>query len=596
MPKLKLKSALLLSLGISFVFFIFAINGCTRKRELGNVLRTSIREKYKSMDPAHGTDFYSHILISRTYEPLLKYHYLKRPYEIEPLLAEALPRVSSDGLIYTFKIRRDARFQDDKAFGAKGNGREVTAEDFIYSFKRIANPLEPSESYWALDGKIAGLTAWVEATRKSGHADFNAPVEGLKALDSKTLVIRLTRPNPLILHVLTMPSMSVVAREAVEAYGKEFLQHPVGTGPFKLETLTPNQLIWVKNPAFHSELYPSEGSVGDKEAGRLADAGKRLPFVDKVIDDIIIEDQPAWLNFMQGNHDYLGHIGKDNTAEIFDQEHHLRKSIRDRGIQGFAEPGLWFNYIAFNYDDPVVGGEKNKVLRKAMSLALDESPMIEKFYLSLARRAESIIPPGVSGYDPEYKNPARQYNLAKAREMLAKAGYPDGQGIPEISYDVKSDITYRQVAEYFQRSMAELGIKVKLNSMSWPELLGRIRKKQSQVFGITWLYDYPDAENGWQLLYSKNESPGSNEANYKNPKIDALYEKISVMKNGPERNALFKKMRDIFSEDVPWILTVHQMETRLAHRWLYNFKIHAFEHNVDKYLRVDAEERSRFLR
>ncbi len=453
-----------------------------------------------------------------------------------------------------------------------------------------------SDGWWTLDGKIAGLNEWAAQAKKSGRADYGAPISGLTAPDKTTLIIRLTKPNPLILHVLTMPYTNVVAHEAVDRYGGEFGQHPVGTGPFRLDSLTSNQAIWLRNPTFHGQNYPTEGEPGDKEAGLLADAGHALPFVDKIIDDTIIEDQPAWLNFMQGNHDYLAKINKDNSADVFDDNHKLKQSLVAQGLEAFVTPGIWFNYVAFNMEDPVVGGEKNVYLRRAMALALDESPMIEKFYLGLATRAETPIPPGIGGFDPKFRNPAREYNLVRAREILAKAGHPNGQGIPELTYDLKSDMTYRQIGEYFQRAMAELGIKVNLNTVSWPELLSRVRRKQAQVWGITWQYDYPDAENGWQLLYSKNESPGSNESNYKNPKFDALYEKIALMRDSPERFALFAKMRDIFVQDVPWIITVNQAETRLTHSWLHNFKIHQFEHNIEKYLRVDVAARQKALR
>jgi ABC-type transport system substrate-binding protein len=299
---------------------------------------------------------------------------------------------------------------------------------------------------------------------------------------------------------------------------------------------------------------------------------------------------------MQGSHDYLARIGKDNVADVLNAEHRPKKELQDLGIDVLLTPGIWFSYIAFNMEDPVVGGEKNKFLRRAMSMALDEVPMIEKFYLGLATRADSPVPPGVGGYDPGYRNPSREYNLVKAREILAKAGHPNGEGIPELVYETKTDATYRQLGEYFQRAMAELGIKVKLATYTWPELLGRVRRKQAQLWQISWVYDYPDAENGWQLLYSKNVSPGSNEANYKNPKFDALYEKIATMPDSPERFKLYARMRDIFAEDVPWIITVNLMETRMTHSWLHNLKIHSFEHNVEKYLRLDTAERARHLR
>lgn len=561
-----MKKTTLFSAFLIAALFSLTFTGCTKKRTLGNTLRVAMRAKFKSMDPAHGGDYYSNIQITRAYETLLQYSYLKRPYTIEPNLAEAMPSVSKDGRTYTFKIRKGVRFQDDECFNG-GIGRELTAEDFIYSFKRLLDPKEGSDLRWVLDGKV----------------------KSLKALDANTLVIELNQRNDSFIHGLTMPGTAVVPREAVEKYGQDFNLHPVGTGPFKLERILSNQVVWVKNPTYRDVRVP-QGLEG---------AGNRIPMIDKIIDDIIVEDQPAWLNFMQSNHDYMLKIPKDNVNRIWGADHKPTKELTDKKINVEAVPGMNFTYVAFNMEDSAVGGDKNRYLRQAMSLAYDEAPVIDKFYLGLATRAEFLIPPGIAGFDPAYRNPVRAYNLIKAREILAANGHADGKGIPELTYESTSDTTNRQIAEYFQRSMAQLGVKVNLNFSTWAELLSKIRKKNVQMFGIQWLYDYPDAENGLQLLYSKNESPGSNEANYKNQKYDQLYLKAAPLsdfgKDGPERRKLIESMRKKFEEDVPWIFGVHKMETRLSHDWVKNFKVHAFEHQIDKYLKIDVEGREKSL-
>jgi ABC-type transport system substrate-binding protein len=255
-----------------------------------------------------------------------------------------------------------------------------------------------------------------------------------------------------------------------------------------------------------------------------------------------------------------------------------------------------FTYVAFNMEDAALGGAKNRYLRKAMALAYDEAPVIERFYLGLANPAQSPVVPGVSGFDPRYRNPSRQYNLTKARELLAKAGHPGGKGIPELVYDTTSGTARRQLAEYFQRSMAELGIKISLNLLAWPELISRVRKKQAQIWDISWIYDYPDAENAWQLLVAKNESPGPNASNFKNRELDRLYQRVTTTTNPRERAKLFSRMNAILAEEVPWILGVYKLDTRLIHPWVSNFKIHAFDYNVEKYLRVDAARRAQTLR
>ncbi len=537
---------------LSIIILSVLFSACNKSKKLGNTLRIALRAKVRSIDPAHGGDYYSNVEISRAYEGLLQYHYTKRPYEIIPRLAESMPQVSKDKKTYQFKIKKGIYFHDDTCFQG-GKGREVNASDFVYSLNRLLDPDEQSEGKWILDGKV----------------------ETIIATDPNTLEIKLKEANAIFLHLLTMPFASVVPQECVRLYGKDFSMHPVGTGPFTLERFAQNQVVWIKNKNYWN---------------------KELPKVDRVIDDVIVEDQPAWLNFMQGNHDYLLKVPKDNATAVWGQDRKPTKEITDRNIQVHAIPGVEFTYMAFNYEDPVVGGKKNVFLRKAMSMAYDEAPTIEKFYLGLASRAEFFIPPGIPGYDQKFINPNRVYNLAKAREMLAAAGHPDGKDIPEIIYEVVSDSTSRQLAEYFQRSMAQLGIKIKLNASTWPELLSRIRKKQVQMFGINWLYDYPDAENGFQLLYSKNVSPGQNEANFSNKEYDNLFIKAAPMENSTEREKLFEKMRKIFTDECPWILGLHRYQTRLSHAWVKNYQIHAFEHNIEQYIEIDTNVRDRSLK
>jgi len=572
---------------------------CTPRRDIGNTLRVAQREKIKTLDPAHANDFFSGTAVRRTYEGLYQYHYLKRPYEVVPNIAAAMPAISADGKTYTIRLKQDVYFQDDACF-PEGKGRRVVAKDFIFSWMRLADPKTASEVWWALDGRIVGLNEWREKLKQgdanSGTSHYDLPVEGLKAIDDFTLEVRLTREDPLFIHMLTMPATTVLAREAAEKYGQDLTTRSVGTGPFVLERFEQNQIIWTRHPKYRLETYPSEGEAGDREAGLLADAGKPIPFVDRIIDDVISEDQPAWLNFQQNNHDYLVKIPKDNAKNILTDDFKPTREVSERGMKLLSSPGVEFSYIAFNQTDPVVGGPKRKFLRQAMSLAYDEAPTIGMFYLGLGKKAESMIPPGVFGYDSEYKNKYREFNVAKAQELLAKNGFPEGKGLPELTYDLRSDPTARQVAEYFVRSMAKIGIRIKLNQVSWPELNSRIAKKQAQVWGgIVWVYDYPDPENGLQLLYGPREAPGSNKTSYKNPAYDVLFEKFIRTRDDKERLALIKRMRSIYEEDVPWIVAVHRNENRLTHSWLHNLKVHAFEYNSDKYLRVDAEARKRVL-
>jgi ABC-type transport system substrate-binding protein len=560
----------------------------------GQVYRAAFGVKIKTLDPIGAGDLYSHIVISQIYEGLLQYDYLARPYKLIPCLAEDMPEVSPDGLIYTFKIKKGVRFQDDPCFKATGGkGRELVAEDFVYSFKRLADIKNRAEGWWTLDGMIKGLNEFREHSKKSKVTDYSLPVEGLEAPDERTLRITLTRPYPQFLYVLAMSFTMAVPREAVEEYGEEIISHPVGTGPFMLKSWRRgSKLILVRNPNFREEYYPTEGEEGDEEAGLLVDAGKRLPFLERIEFPIIIEDQPYWLNFMKGNLDVAG-IPKDSFEQAINPNMELRPEMVKKGIILTKTPLPDVTYIGFNMEDSLVG--KNKLLRQAMSLAYNVKEVIKLFYNGRAIPAQGPIPPDIPGYDPELVNPYRQYNLERARELLAKAGYPNGEGLPPLVYEnASTDTTARQMAEFFVKQMAKIGIKIKVNNNTWPQFLEKIKTKSAQVFGLAWIADYPDAENFLQLFYGPNQAPGPNNTNFNHPEYNKLYEKVKYMADSPERRKLIKEMVAILIEECPWIFGTHRIGFGLRYAWVKNRKPHHFSHSL-KYTSIDSELRKKLL-
>ncbi len=567
-------------------------SGCTKNNKLDttNTFYTSSIAKIKGLDPAFADDLYSGLEVTRIYEGLVQYHYLKRPYTLEPALAEAMPTISKDGKTYTFKIKKGVVFQDDKAFKTtEGKGREVVAEDFVYSFKRLADSKLNSPNWWLFDGKIEGLNAWREAAQKAGKADYSAAVSGLKAIDSHTLEIKLVNRSYQFIYALAMPSTTVVPREAVEEYGAEFLNHPVGTGAFKLAEYNPSsKIVYVRNPTFRKEVYPSEGDTNDAASGLLADAGKPLPLVDKIVMTVHTESQPQWLNFMQGQLD-AAPIPKDNFAQAISASKELTPEMKAKGILLFKEPSLDITHTSFNMTDPLVG--KNKLLRQAISMAINWDEEIELFYNGRAVSAQGPIPPGLAGYDESMKNPYKQFSVEKAKAMLAKAGYPEGKGLPVLEYLSLADSTARQMTEYFQKSLQAIGIQLKVQTFSWPEFQQSVKNKKGQIYSFAWGADYPDAENFLQLFYSKNAAPGPNDSNYSNPEFDKLYEKSLTMNDSPERTALYKKMASIVVEDTPWVFGVHRVTYGLTHPWLKNYKPHEFNHGMSKYYRIDTSLR-----
>lgn len=568
--------------------------GCTKKvDDADTTINTVLRANVKGLDPIRANDLYSATVISQIYEGLLQYHYLKRPFTLEPALAESMPVVTDNGLTHTFKIKKGVKFQDNPAF-PDGKGRELTADDFIYSFKRLADPRNASEGFWIFDGKIRGLNEWANAV-KSEKANYDTPVEGLQAPDKHTLVIRLTRPYYQLHYVLAMSFAGVVPREAVDKYGAEFLNNPVGTGPFMLEKSSDwvrnSKITLKKNPTWRGQTYPADGEPGDKEKGLLADAGKPLPFAETLVFTELTEDQPRWQNLMKGNFEF-GEIPNDNfeSAVKKDNRNEIAPELAAKGMRLDITPNLDVTYIGFNMRDPVLG--KNKDLRHAISLAQDTKTLIDKFYNGRGIPAQGPIPPGISSYDPNFKNPYVDFSLEKAKAALAKAGYPEGKGLPELTYDTLADSKARQQAEFLVNNLAAIGIKVKINPNTWPQFQERIKNGQTQMFGIAWGADYPDAQNFYQLFYSKNVSPGPNDSAFSNAEFDRLYEQALNLPPGSERDALYTQMRDIVVEEAPWVFNLHRTRYSVVHGWLNNFKWSDVQNDTFKYLRVDPKRRA----
>lgn len=586
-----------LVLGLLITFSL--LNGCTKKREeKGKVLNIAVSSEVKGMDPIYANDRYSANEVARVYEGLLQYHYLKRPYTLVPNLAEEMPTVSEDGLTYTFKIKKGVVFQDDPAF-PEGKGRELTAEDFVYSIKRLADPKLQGLGWWLLDGKIKGLNEWKEKYNELPATDYTEEVEGLKALDRYTLQFKLAKAFPQFLYSLAMPFTFAVAKEVVEKYKADFINHPIGTGPFVIEDGVFKQtkrITYLKNPTFREEKFPCEASEKIKSQGFLKDCGKKLPLVDKLNIHIIEESQPRWLNFQKGKVEYVG-VPKDNFDSVIPDAKNLSPDYQSKGIELLVSPLIDVTYTAFNHDLPLF--KNNPKLRQAMSLAYNIDESNEKFYNNQAIPAQSVVPPGIAGHIEGYVNPYRGHgraeDIAKAKKLLAEAGFPEGKGLPEITYDCPGSTITRQIGEFFKLEMAKIGVKIKVVQNPWPELQKKITTRNVMTYGIAWGADYPDAENFLQLLYGPNKAPGANGSGYDNPEMNRLFKVAAVMQDSPERTALYEKMNRIAAEEVPWIYGVHRQSFVLKHSWLKNYVSSDFDAGIARYLDIDKELRTKML-
>ncbi|MFA7160225.1 MAG: ABC transporter substrate-binding protein [Kiritimatiellia bacterium] len=556
-----------------------------------------VAERIRGFDPALAGDVASALAISRIYEGLLQYSYLDRPYRVEPCLCESMPEISEDGLTYTFKIRRGVLFQADPCFAATaGAGRELTAEDFVYSIKRIADMKTGSTGYWAFNGRIAGLDEFRAASSGEQPTDYGAEVSGLDAPGRYTLRIRLKAPYPQLLWILTMHYSFAVPREAVEYYGPDFVNHPVGTGPFRLKAWKRNYRIeYGRNPAWRRETYPAAGAAGDAQSGLLAESGQPIPFLDRIAQYVVSDSTTLWFMFLKGEVDSSG-ISRDNWDAVITSEKTLKNELAGMGIRMFSTPVMETYYIGFNMDDPVVGG--NLPLRQAIACAFDTGHYV-RFYNNRVIRASGPIPPGIAGFEDQTQ--PYPFDLERARALLAQAGYPGGKD-PKTGRRLKlnldignpNDPEVRASVELFSSFMDRIGIQIVPIYNNWPTFLSRMERRQAQMFRLGWVADYPDAENFLQLFFGPNSSPGPNHCNYANKSFDALYEKARIMADSPERTALYRQMAGIVVEDCPWIFEQHPLSYGLHHQWLKNYKPHDFPYGMNKYHAVDYIQREQW--
>ncbi len=575
--------------------------GCAKKEKSSAgkemVLRHLLRTRVQTMDPGNARDLYSATVISQIYEPLYTYHFLKRPYEIISVLAENLPDLSADGTTYTIRIKKGVRFQDDVCFPG-GKGRQLKASDFVYAIKRIANVKYASQNWAILDDRIVGLNDFREYTKgfkKQWDVDYSREVEGLRVLDDYTLRIQLINPWPQFVEtILSDPSTAPIPYEAVDYYKEDIIRHPVGTGPFRLETYQPGCFIeMVRNANWRGELYPSEGEPGDKENGFLEDAGKPVPFADRIIWRIVEEDQPAWLLLMRGYIDAMG-IPKDNFDRAVSAEHKETPEMTNRGIElkTFSDPSTF--WIGFNFKDPVLG--KNLPLRKALSRAIDRQRFIDLFFNGRDKVAHGFVCPGLDSYDPNIvRFGYSKYDLTEARQLLKEAEKIHGGPIPKLTVAMPgTDTFYRQFGLFLQRQCEAAGITLVVDYMDWPTYMERQNKGQCQMFASGLSAGCPDASDILDMFTTRQFAPGQNKFFYSNPAYDALYDKVRVMQSSPERVELYRKLERMVLDDYPAIFTNHRVAYTLNHGWYKNYKPHVFCYGLSKYRRVDVELREQY--
>jgi oligopeptide transport system substrate-binding protein len=578
-----------------------APGGCAKKdapKPDESVFRYPLPAKVKSLDSGNVEDVYGMLVLSNICESLYTYHYFKRPYVVEPMLADGMPEISEDKLTYIIRIKKGILFQDDPCF-PEGKGRELKADDFVFAFKRMANIRFISQNWGGFKDRIVGLDDFREYTRQfktEFDVDYSQEVEGLKAIDDYTLQIKLVKPWPQVLDDLTSAITAPVPKEAVDLYRQEMIYHPIGTGPYYLSEWHKGvYLELIKNPNYRRDFYPSDGMPEDKERGLLESAGKPMPFIDRIIFRIIEEEQPTWFLFMRGEFDVSG-IPKDNfTSAVNLNTLRPTREMRQRGIELdiYDQPSLF--YIGFNMLDPVLG--KNKALRQAISLAINREKLNELFYNNRWKIAHSLIHPELNEYDPTIVAEGfSRCDPAAARKLLSEAEKIYGGPIPELTIGmIGGDSFSRQFSQFIQREITSIGLKVKIESTDWPTYTEKINKGQMQIFGGGGVrFSTPDALGALMMFATKYFSPLGNYFFYSNPEYDRLYDQAEVMFPGPERKELYRKMERMVLEDYPAVFTSHRVQYNLRHNWVKNYKPHPFLYGYLKYIDIDREKQKSY--
>ena len=551
------------------------------------VLRVSFRVAETGFDPAQIGDIYSRTVTPHIFEALYQYDPLAQPSKVRPLTADGMPAHSDDYRSWTVKIRPGIFFASDPAF--KGVKRELTAADYVYSYKRFADPAVKSPAWsWLETYEFLGLSELrQQALAKKQPFDYDKPIEGLQALDRYTVRFRMASPRPRFITGALAGSdlVGAVAREVVEAYGDKIPGHPVGTGPFKLVQWRRSSFIALqRNPAFRELRYQAEPAPDDAEGQAILARlkGQRLPLIDRVEISIIEENQPRWLNFLQGASDLLD----DVPAEFIEQAlpgGQVAPYLAKKGISGQRMVRSATDYTVFNLEDPVVGGyEPHKVaLRRAIGLAIDLPTEIQRARRGQSIPAQSASTPHTYAYDPAFKSENGEYNLPRAKALLQMYGYvdkdgdgwreaPDGQPLV-LRKMTQSGQTSRELDDLFRRDMKALGIRVEFVVGKWPENLKAARAGKFQIWSVGGVSADPDGMGSFQRYHSK-QIGGQNMARYRNERIDAIYDRLSELPDGPERKALFTELKRLSIVHMPYKSHGHRMVTDLVQPWVIGYR------------------------
>jgi oligopeptide transport system substrate-binding protein len=578
--------------------FLVAALPVAHAADPNKVLRLAFEIEETGFDPVKVTDEYSNRVIEQTNEPLLTYDYLARPAKLAPLTAESLPEVTDNGKTYVFHIRRGIVFHPDPAF--KGRRRELFAEDYAYSIKRLMDPKNRSPWRFIVDGKIVGLDELSKRAEKSGRFDYDAKVPGLEVIDRYTLRVRLKETDYNFAYITAMPALSAMAREVIEAYPEDTNAHPIGTGPYILTNwVRKSKMVLEANPDYRERIWDFEGSDDPRDKAAVAAMkGKRIPQIGRIEISVISEEQSRWLAFQNGQIDFIDRFG--SFAPIAIPNNKLAPDLAAKGIGWDRSVETEMIYTFFNMEDPVFGGfSKEKLaLRRAIIMSYDNEEEIRVVRKGQAIALNMPVPPGVVGNDPKYRGIIK-YDPALANKLLDHFGYkkgadgyrtlPNGSPLVMVLTSEPNAIS-RDYDELWKKSLDAIGVRFGTKKSAFSDNIKAAEACQLTMWGSSWHSDYPDGENFMQLFYGPNTHQ-SNHACYRSAAFDKFYEQMSKMPNSPERNRLFDMMARQLEVDGVMRLGSARYRNVLIYPQVKGFRWHPIVTGIYELLDIDNSAR-----
>ncbi|MBK6993252.1 MAG: ABC transporter substrate-binding protein [Chitinophagaceae bacterium] len=519
-----------------------------KEKSEGNIFHYNEFNGISSLDPAFAKSQSTMWAAHQFYNTLVE---IDDSLHIIPSFAKSWD-ISADRTIFTFHLRDDVFFHDDVAF-SEGKGRKLTAYDVEYSLSRIIDKETASPGSWIFNRKVDSI-------------------QPFKAIDDTTFQLKLLRPYLPILGIISMQYCSIVAKEAVEKYGINFRRHPVGTGPFRFITWEEGQaLIMKKNPTYF-----------EKDS-----AGNRLPYLDGVNISFYDSKATEFLLFRQKQLDFINDIEASFKDEILTKQGTLRKDWEGKIVLQ-TNPYLNIEYLGILVDsiNELVRNSpmRSKKIRQAVNYGFDRRKMVLYLRNSLGTPAESgFVPMGLPSFDTAVVK-GYHYDPAKAKRLLAEAGFPDGKGLPPIK--LLTIPIYADMANFIAKQLGESGIPVQVDVVQKSLLLTMTSSSTAAFFRGSWIADYPDAENYLSVFYSKNPAP-PNYTRYSSAAFDAAFEKAITEDNDSIRYKLYQQADQIMMNDAPVVPLWYDKVVRLAQTNIIGFKPNALNLLELRYTKFD---------